>query len=819
MKVDGALKSLLQGVSQQPPRDRLPGQGTEQINLRSDPVLGLTRRPPTDMVGSLGSSTNVRGWHNFQTKDGNKYLAKISDGAVRITDLNGVQKTVTMTPDAAAYFSPTALFNFATIDNTTYVTNRLVVPAMLPDTMSYYNAGVNSPAGIVQVLGGQYGREYVVKLDGVEVVRFRTVDGSVATHAQYVRTTYIAEVIEYLMLNAFDGVGPPPGTDFQNDGGSPYYYGTGAFANGANWAVSRKEDMILIKRISNTTKFTLGASDDAGNVNLKAMTDQVPDTSDLPRYAPQGYVVRVATETDPEEDLWLHFNVEKEGATLGTGFGEQGFWQETVAPNIPYKFDLATMPHLIEYNQTTTAFTVKRGEWKDRQVGTLVTNPDPSFIGNQINDVSSFQGRLIFLAGGSVIGSRTNRYDDFWIGSASAITDSDPIDISSTAVEASIMLAAVPHNRDLTVHSPNGQFVVFGRTAITPANAALVLTTAFEADLFAKPAPAGRNIFFAHSYGRFVGIREFYTEGGTDINDTRPITQHVNSYIVGNVRKLTSSSNYDFLIVQTDTDLRTVYVYKYIWSDNEKVQASWSKWVYTDTVLYTFFDSSVLYVCVSRDGTQYLLRQPLDVQNTAGLTFPTFLDHRFSVSGVNTTFITPLFGAYAGRDLIAVQGAGCPNPGMQVPILSINQGTGLVTLKYDMGGGDIEVGIPYRSSYRPTMPFIKDGDGVVIASAKLIVKNFIITLQQTGEIIGRLLSKHGNGPEVKFQGRIVSDVNNVVGSVALSDDKFYMPFRDSTQRADIELFTDSYLPMTLLDIEWAGQYKKSGRRITTGGSQ
>jgi hypothetical protein len=47
MKVDGSLGSLVQGVSQQTPAERRPGQHTEQINMLADPVRGLSRRHGT----------------------------------------------------------------------------------------------------------------------------------------------------------------------------------------------------------------------------------------------------------------------------------------------------------------------------------------------------------------------------------------------------------------------------------------------------------------------------------------------------------------------------------------------------------------------------------------------------------------------------------------------------------------------------------------------------------------------------------------------------------------------------------------------------
>jgi len=43
-KITGAYKSLVRGVSEQVPQDRLEGQHWEQVNLISDPIRGLARR-------------------------------------------------------------------------------------------------------------------------------------------------------------------------------------------------------------------------------------------------------------------------------------------------------------------------------------------------------------------------------------------------------------------------------------------------------------------------------------------------------------------------------------------------------------------------------------------------------------------------------------------------------------------------------------------------------------------------------------------------------------------------------------------------------
>jgi len=48
-KVSGSIASVVRGVSQQIPEQRVDGQHAEQINMMSDPVTGLARRRGTVM--------------------------------------------------------------------------------------------------------------------------------------------------------------------------------------------------------------------------------------------------------------------------------------------------------------------------------------------------------------------------------------------------------------------------------------------------------------------------------------------------------------------------------------------------------------------------------------------------------------------------------------------------------------------------------------------------------------------------------------------------------------------------------------------------
>jgi hypothetical protein len=813
MKVDGSLKSLLQGVSQQPPRDRLAGQCTEQINLDANPIDGLVSRPPTDLVGLVGSSVGVRAWHDFQMQDGNQFLASFhEDGTVGVTDLNATVHDVTVT-NGAAYIGATGLLRFYTDEdqNLTYLVNTGVVPAMSTDVMEYANSGVSKPhMAILQVLGGQYNRKYSISINGTVVAYYTPPNGATATDIDKIRTSHIATRLEAALEGTVSTTNP--------DGATSTLYTSGTALSGG-YTVTRFEDVLLVQHAS--TAFDIVVSDDAGNVNFKSMSTQVPGVEDLPRIAPRGYVVRVATEVDPDKDLWLQF-VTETTSTVGAGFGKAGYWSETVKPGIPYKLDPETMPHIMQYDPATGDFTVDEAPWADRLVGTDTSAPQPSFVGLQINDVSAFQSRLVFVAGKNLIASRTNDQTNFFKGSAAADADTDPIDINSTSEKGSLLASITAHNKDLVIFSrTGGQFVLFGRTALTSKNAALVLTTEYESQLDAAPVGAGKVVFFATAFGGWTGMREFFTTETTgDANDARPITDHVKKYIAGRATQIIASANQGMMIVRTDTDAETCYVYQYIWNEDQKVQSAWGKWTFSHEVAFMFYKDDRIYFVLRMGDDYYLHRMVLDVLDEMAVDFPVNLDSRFDVLECDTQFLLPFDWLY-DQNLQVVQGADCPNPGMQVVIdtieYSVELGGYVVTLLHDMLGGDVIVGVQYLRWYVPTMPLVKDQDGVVVSSGKLKVKTFVISCLNTGYIVARMISQWGNGPELAFNGRIVGSIESVVGETTLTDSDFHVPFRERTDRAEIVLYSRSYLPMGIVDIDWLGQYSKRGKRISTGG--
>jgi len=777
-KVDGSISSLIQGVSQQPARERLPGQAELQENCSSDPVNGLTRRGPTNYVAQLIDSADS---FNFRDYDGGSlghFEMAHKAGEIKMFNLDGTENTVTVVDDAADYL-PAGPVNFIGIDEDIYVVDPNKVVAMLPDTRSYVQG-----SAIVFLLGGQYGRKYTITIDYTEANGSTNTATSTYTAPNGSTSTHINDIATDAIMTQLAAIG--------------------------GFTTVRVSDVLYITHATRT--FTVTVSDGDGGSNMFAVNNQVDDTGRLPRFAPHGYLVKVSESVNATADDWyLEFLVDEPGTTVGQGFGKSGTWVETVAPGLEYKLDPATMPHILRKTGDGT-FDFIAGAWGGRAVGDDETNPLPSFVGHTLNDISSFQGRLVLTSNVNVILSRTNKHTDFFNQSATTLADDDPIDISSS-LGTFVLRAVVPHNRDLILFSDRAQFIMFGRNSLTPRNSSLVLTTEFETDLTAKPVGAGRNIFFSFPYGTYSGIQEFFTDGTQDVNDSRPITQHVLQYVVGTAIQLINTTNFSKLIVRTDADPKVVYIYEYIWLNGQKVQTSWSRWSFAFDVEHMFFVDSLLYL-VQKQGNSYQLHT-LDLDDTSdvGVQYRVYLDHKIKRDSVDTEFEVP----YTVDDIanyVAVQGAGCPNPGLRAPIQGIAGNT--VTLADDLNGGTIYFGRRYLSRYIPTTPYVRDQNGVKVGSGTLIIKQYTVHFDDTGFFRVVITDSYGYTASVTYNGRTLGAPTNLIGRPVVLSGAFSAPCKKNADTSKIEINTDSHLPMSLTEIEWIGQWRKKGRRIEGG---
>lgn len=266
------------------------------------------------------------------------------------------------------------------------------------------------------------------------------------------------------------------------------------------------------------------------------------------------------------------------------------------------------MPHTL-IRQADGSFLLERNYWNARGVGTGSSNPNPSFVGKTLNDIFMYRSRLGFLSDENVILSENSQFYNFYRTELSTLLDSDPIDVSTSHSKITILHNAVPFSERLVLFSDEAQFYMTAVDILTPKTASIQQTTEFSVDKNAKPIVVGKNIFFPFNRGNFSGVMEYFITQDTLEFNGIDVTSPIPAYIKNKITKIVSSNNEQIVALITEDSENTIYVYKYFTTDDQKLQASWSKWELgsvNDKILGMEFIDNYLYLVVDKTSNEVL---------------------------------------------------------------------------------------------------------------------------------------------------------------------------------------------------------------------
>jgi hypothetical protein len=836
-KVDGSLGSLVQGISQQPPRARLPGQSELQINVRNDEVNGMSRRNPSTITGTADSFTADAGGFNVSEhatlRSGTDLLtyalqASLTAPLLRVTK-DAVNYTVTIPTANAAYFQtdPERVGDghrmvFKEMDGKIYAVNT----SKVVETLAGVPSATVQNATVVYVRGGQFavGYEISFKLGAAHHrVAFGAPDGTTGSHTRKAKSAYVAEKLYALATNATVGTTiPSNGAAFTPADDSVNSTSGAGAAFVANFTTTLRGVHIIFTPTNPALDYEITAIDTAGDDLLVAVREDVDDITRLPIRAPIGMVVRVVGSSRTEDDYFLQWTDENE--TIGTLLDTASTWEEVTDPNQAYRLNPATLPHELYWDGA--GYSVRELVWEDRGAGNNESNPMPKMVGETIRDVLDFQGRAVYLHGVYAQMSKTDEYENLFKQTATAGLDTDPINIRSTATDGdSLMVYGVQFNRDLVLFATNNaQFLINGRSTVTPDNASMVLTSEFEADLATRPQAVGENIMFLSYTGKYSSMHEMYLTGDQSTHARRTVSDHVPQYVRGQAVIFTANDGANTAIIVAD-DKRTVFVYEYLWQDDRRVQSAWSQWTYSAEVMLAHIELGILTVVVKTASGAFLSTDTtLYTQDDSALDFAVHLDWKQAHTLADTQTVSVI---YSGTDVTALKvisktgsSAGLALEVTGIVDTSVGSGpnTADITLRHAFTG-NVVTGEVYSTRYIPTMPVIKDGDGVAITNAELTINDFHVTFEGTGPFTMTRVCAYEAVEDywtLKYSGRKLGDPDFLLGSTPIDSDTVDFPFSENVLTSYLEIECTTHLPMTLTEIEWNGNVNNRSRRITNG---
>jgi hypothetical protein len=852
------LGSMLQGISQQPPHIRRDGKVTEQVNLMSDVVEGIKTRPGSNLLGVIeegteqviiykpgqtGPATVYTGFrtdgkfYTF-TMDGNTYQIGISKFGIEILNQEGTVLTTNLTQAAEDYINDIqedlAVYVYDNGEETVaYVLNRNKIVAMdnSAATIAAQEAEVIKDVGLVTSLGGQFSHTYTVNVLADNNVNFSgsytTPNGTGSGHAGQTASDYIANQLKISLAASAPA--------------------------GATIAVSGS-----VVSITGLPGITITVSDGEGGATLVESSNIAKNTDKLANTAPHGTLVKVHGLDGTADDFWMRFESNYTN-TVGSGFGDEGIWREWYNVSEAAALDAGTMPMRITPTTGTYDMAIDVAEWVPRRTGEEETNPAPAFVGKKIKDISGFQSRLVTVAGPVTNFSVTNEPTDFFKNSAVAEIATDPIEIISTTADEFSLLYIVPFDRDLILFGDKVQFLVQGGSALTSSNASLVQTTAYDIQDGVRPVATGRTVLFPFSIGEYGGVKEFYTSGNIEANQAISITSSVPKLIEGTIEQMKYSDTADTLLIKSNLNKWILYGYKQLWDGEKKLQSAWFKWEFPGEIINYNFDKNKLYVLHFKGGVtsghygevcQVVL--DLDSPNANGLEYPLALDSYEIYDGTGTLDYGVSMGRtnmpndtsspygdvysvyqFLDNNLVIIQGAGCDSPGQPAEHLTptasaSNTYTNGTPMWYDYKfpiatvpkNSTLYAGYDITSTFKPTMPFIRDSNNIVIRFIRLVISKFIVHFNNSGPMTATVGSKYRSASAQITSVRTLS--NDGVGLAFDPDDpegdgiksgSFDVPFREQSDISELTITANGGVPININEIEWVGQVRGGRRRI------
>ncbi|AIM41094.1 tail tubular protein B [Escherichia phage CICC 80001] len=791
--ISQSIKNLKGGISQQPDILRYPDQGSRQVNGWSSETEGLQKRPPMVFIktlgdnGALGQAPYI---HLINRDENEQYYAVFTGTGIRVFDLAGNEKQVRY-PNGSDYIktaNPRNDLRMVTVADYTFIVNRNVAVQKNEKSVNLPNYNPKQD-GLINVRGGQYGRELIVHINGKDVAKYKIPDGSQPEHVNNTDAQWLAEELAKQMRTNLSG-----------------------------WAVNVGQGFIHVTAPSGQQIDSFTTKDGYADQLINPVTHYAQAFSKLPPNAPNGYMVKVVGDASRSADqYYVRYDAERK------------VWVETLGWNTENQVLWETMPHAL-VRASDGNFDFKWLEWSPKSCGDIDTNPWPSFVGSSINDVFFFRNRLGFLSGENIILSRTAKYFNFYPASVANLSDDDPIDVAVSTNRIAILKYAVPFSEELLIWSDEAQFVLTASDTLTSKSVKLNLTTQFDVQDRARPYGIGRNVYFASPRSSYTSIHRYYAvQDVSSVKNAEDITAHVPNYIPNGVFSICGSGTENFCSVLSHGDPSKIFVYKFLYLNEELRQQSWSHWDFGANVqvLACQSISSDMYVILRNEFNTFLTKtsftkNAIDLQ---GEPYRAFMDMkiRYTIpSGTynDDTFTTSIhlptiYGANFGRGKITILEPDGKITVFEQPTAGWKSDP---WLRFDgnLEGRMVYIGFNIDFVYEFSKFLIKqtadDGSTSTEDIGRLQLRRAWVNYENSGAFDIYIENQSSNWKYTMAGARLGSNTLRA-GRLNLGTGQYRFPVVGNAKFNTVSILSDETTPLNIIGCGWEGNYLRRSSGI------
>ncbi|AWD92517.1 tail tubular protein B [Pectobacterium phage Jarilo] len=782
--ISQSIKNLKGGISQQPDILRFAEQGAEQVNAWSSETEGLQKRPPLLFTKAIGNATALGTApyvHLINRDEFEQYFAVFTGTDVKVIGMDGTQYTVRGSREYITTAKPREDLRMITVADYTFIINRTVT---VKAGTALSNGGTFREKGdaLVNVRGGQYGRTLVLTINGTEAAKYEIPDGSQPAHVKNTDAQFLAEELAKQARLVFP-----------------------------TWTFTVGQGYIHIIAPANVTIDSLVTKDGYSDQLINPVTHFAQTFARLPLNAPDNYMVKIVGDTSRTADQYFVVY----DAT-------RKVWRETVGWNELVDWTDTTMPWTL-IRAADGQFDLKTQDWTNRKSGDDDTNPYPSLVDSQINDVFFFRNRLGFLTGENIVMSRTARYFDFFPASVANLSDDDPIDVAVSHNRVSTLKYAVPFTEELLLWSDEAQFVLGASGVLTSRSVELNLTTQFDVQDLARPYGIGRHIYFASPRATFSAINRYYAvQDVTRVKSSEDATAHVPSYIPNGVFSIHGSSTENYAAVLSSGAPSKVFIYKFLYIEEQVRQQSWSHWDFGDnvTIYAATAIGSQMFLLMSNGAATWLgqvsfTKDTVDIESEP---YRIYLDNKVEYqipatsynidTNLTTIDIRQVYGMASSKGTISIVE-------MDGRISVIPEPTGtwvlnpLIELPGDLSTQVVFVGFNIPFVYEFSKFLIKktadDGSSATEDIGRLQLRRAWLNYEESGAFTIQVENQSRTFQYEMAGGRLGSNLLRV-GRLNVGTGQYKFPVTGNAVFNTVRIVSDTTTPLNVIGCGWEGNY-------------
>jgi hypothetical protein len=461
------------------------------------------------------------------------------------------------------------------------------------------------------------------------------------------------------------------------------------------------------------------------------------------------------------------------------------------------------------------SYNATRLGWGSRTSGDDGTNPFPSFTDNTINDVFFFKNRLGFLTDSNVVFSEADEYFNFFRTTTQQLLDSAPIDVGLSHTKVAVLKYALPFQEKLMLFSNQSQFVLRGAEVLSPKTVAIAPVTEYDISDSVEPIALGNYIYFTFQRNSFEGVYEYFVDNNTETFNSEEITQHIPKYIAADVKRIAGSQAENTIVIGTSKDAKTLFVYKYFWSNGEKIQSAWMKFTFDRDVRgFDFIDSNLHLITADSEGL-HLERLTLEdgIKDT-DLDYTLYLDSRVDGSTLTTSYsantktttISDFPYDPTGVEIYTKKGH-------KVAFTRTSATEG--TVGTDLTSTDFFAGVPYDMLYRFSDQTLKQpterGGRSSSDYAFQTIRSGSLNYAETGHFTVEVTPKFRDTYSYAFNPDVLGS-NLTLNNFVPQDGHFRFPVQAQPNDATIQIKSSSALPVKILAAEFESMMIPRSRR-------